>query len=67
MKKLSPELREQLLNEMRLAALLNEKSWSRRYGLSPRQLRRLRAQALERPLARSGDAHRILILGPWSA
>lgn len=59
--------REELLNEMRLAALLNEKSWCRRYGVSSRTLRRLRAKALERPLAQSGGDHHILILGPRSA
>ena len=48
---------------MRLAQFFTEKEWNRRFGVSPRTLRRLRAEALEHPLARSGDLH-VLLLPP---
>ncbi len=46
--KLSPERERDLLNEMELAELLTEKAWQRRYGISPRTIRRLRARVRER-------------------
>ncbi|MGO9038185.1 MAG: hypothetical protein ACLQKH_09385 [Steroidobacteraceae bacterium] len=61
--KLSAERRAELLAEMRLAQFFTEKEWNRRFGVSPRTLRRLRAEALEHPLARSGDLH-VLLLPP---
>jgi hypothetical protein len=47
MKRLSPGDRAWLLNEMMLSSQFNTKAWSRRFGISPRQVRRLRAEARE--------------------
>lgn len=48
--KLTPERRAELLDEMRFAELFNEEMWVLRYGVSLRTIKRLRAEARERPL-----------------
>jgi hypothetical protein len=48
--KLASEQRAALLSEMRLAALFTEKRWAARYGVSIGTVRRLRAEARQRPL-----------------
>jgi hypothetical protein len=45
--KLSSERRAVLLSEMQLATQFNTKAWCRRFGISPRQVKRLRAEARE--------------------
>jgi DNA-binding transcriptional regulator LsrR (DeoR family) len=67
--KLTPEMRAAILAEMRLAELFNTKRWSERYGISRSTVKRLRAEARERPLPRMGpigpETARILLLtGP---
>ena len=56
MSALPPAREAELLAEMELAELFTEKMWQRRYGLSPRTLRRLRAKMRERqrPVAALG-------------
>jgi hypothetical protein len=46
--KLKADQRRVLLNEMILAELFSEKAWARRYGVSIRTVKRLRAEARER-------------------
>jgi hypothetical protein len=46
--KLKADQRRALVNEMILAELFSEKAWSRRYGVSIRTVKRLRAEARER-------------------
>jgi hypothetical protein len=48
MKKLSPDMRREILNEMELAELFTEKMWARRYGISIPTVRRLRCEARNR-------------------
>jgi hypothetical protein len=48
--RLSPERRAELLNELRLRRLFTNKMLCRRYGVSLSTLKRLQAEALERPL-----------------
>jgi len=59
MKKLSPQQHREILAEMQLAALFNVKSWARRYNISPRTVKRLKAEALERMarIAQKGPIH----------
>jgi hypothetical protein len=45
--KLSRDDRRAIINEMVLSELFSEKAWSRRYGISVRTVKRLRAQARE--------------------
>jgi hypothetical protein len=49
--KLTPEQRRAILAEMRLAELFTEKMWARRYRISTRTVKRLRAAAREQPQA----------------
>lgn len=51
--KLTPDQLRELFNEMELAELFNTKTWSRRFGISPRQVKRLRAMVRERLAARA--------------
>jgi hypothetical protein len=46
--KIKPDQRRALMNEMILAELFSEKAWARRYGVSIRTVKRLRAEARER-------------------
>lgn len=46
--KLKPDQRRAIINEMVLSELFSEKAWARRYGISPRTVKRLRAEARER-------------------
>jgi DNA-directed RNA polymerase specialized sigma24 family protein len=46
--KLKPDQRRAILNEMILSELFSEKAWARRYGISARTVKRLRAEARER-------------------
>lgn len=46
--KLKPDQRRAIMNEMILAELFSEKVWARRYGISVRTVKRLRAEARER-------------------
>jgi hypothetical protein len=52
--KLTPEQRVELLNEMRLAEIFNTKMWSRRFGISPRTVKRLRAELRGQPTGPMG-------------
>jgi hypothetical protein len=45
--KLSRDDRRAIINEMVLSELFSEKAWARRYGISPRTVKRLRAEARE--------------------
>lgn len=45
--KLSRDDRRAIINEMVLSELFSEKAWARRYGISARTVKRLRAQARE--------------------
>ena len=45
--KLRPEERRAIINEMVLSELFSEKSWVKRYGISARTVKRLRAEARE--------------------
>jgi DNA-directed RNA polymerase specialized sigma24 family protein len=46
--KLKPDQRRAIINEMVLSELFSEKAWARRYGVSVRTVKRLRAEARER-------------------
>jgi hypothetical protein len=46
--KLKPDQRRAIMNEMILSELFSEKAWARRYGISVRTVKRLRAEARER-------------------
>jgi hypothetical protein len=46
--KLKPDQRRAILNEMILSELFSEKAWARRYGISARTVKRLRAEARDR-------------------
>jgi hypothetical protein len=61
--KLTAEHRAAILAEMRLAELFTEKRWAARYGISLGTVRRLRAEARQRPLrANIADAQSVLPL-----
>ena len=45
--KLTSNQRREILSEMQLATLFNTKAWVRRFSISPRQVKRLRAEARE--------------------
>jgi FixJ family two-component response regulator len=46
--KLKADQRREIINEMILAELFSEKAWARRFQISPRTVKRLRAEARER-------------------
>lgn len=63
--KLSPQRRAELLAELALATQMNTKAWCRRYGIAPRTVKRLRAEAREAlaQKARNGPINwRVLVL-----
>jgi hypothetical protein len=45
--RLSRDDRRAIINEMVLSELFSEKAWARRYGISQRTVKRLRAEARE--------------------
>lgn len=59
--KLTKDERREIIAEMRLADLFNVKMWSHRFGISPRTVKRLRAEARTRPLARKGPAQHLVL------
>ena len=60
-RKLSPEQLRQLLWEMELAEQFTEKRWSERFHISPRSIRRLRAEVLGRRWAGNRPATRPVV------
>jgi hypothetical protein len=61
MKKLTAEQHAEIIAEMRLAELFSVKMWARRYGVSPRTVKRLRVEARQRPLARNGPEQHVVL------
>ncbi len=63
--KLSPERRRAILDEMVLAELFSEKAWCRRYQISARTVKRLRAEAREllaRQLAAQNGPFNVVVM-----
>jgi len=59
-----------LMNELALATLFNTKSWARRFGISERLVKRLRAEARDQlaQMARKGPVHcQVLVFNSGSS